>query len=565
MGKKSKRPISSTTTTNNKTNSKNGDEPGNKLKSPKSKERRMDEEVETKDNLRFEDPFEDEFEEVEEEEAEEENETGMEEEEDNDGNSSNKMQSWNPLTHEPLASDQRLEIDETAYKMHHSLTPEWPSLSFDFLQDSLGHNRTRFPHSLIAAVGSQADRKDRNRLTIVKMSDLGRSAGAKTEKEMEDDLLGEEFDKNAEEDIEEDSDEEEEEEENDDVYDLDPVLEHFNLNHTGGVNRVRAMPQNPEVVATWSDEGIVNLFDVGPILEMFEKSSSSTTLTADKDKPSSKKTRKIKKDPFFVYSGHSTEGYALDWSRTKMGQLATGDCAGHIHIWDPMHDLSTSTTTKSSNHSSIWNNSTFRVENVYAPTNGDNIDNPSIEDLQWSPTEGTVLAAAECGGYVRIYDTRCKGKPMLSKKVHENSADVNVMSWNPIVSNLLATGGDDGAFTVWDLRNFQSTPNQPLARFTCHRQPITSLEWHPTDESMIVVSDEDGTYVYDLSIEEDEDQAEYNQNRSEDDPYGDIPPQLLFVHCGSQSTKEVHWHPQVTSLIMTTALSGYSVFIPSNL
>ena len=77
---------------------------------------------------------------------------------------------------------------------------------------------------------------------------------------------------------------------------------------------------------------------------------------------------------------------------------------------------------------------------------------------------------------------------------------------------------------------------------------------------MIVVSDEDATYIYDLSIEEDEE--EEGQGVEGNDG---IPPQLLFVHCGSESTKEAHWHPQITSLVMTTALSGYSAFIPSNL
>ena len=61
---------------------------------------------------------------------------------------------------------------------------------------------------------------------------------------------------------------------------------------------------------------------------------------------------------------------------------------------------------------------------------------------------------------------------------------------------------------MFDLRNFQtadaSIPPKPLARFQSHRTPITSLEWHPTDESMIAVSDDNGTYVYDLSIEEDD-------------------------------------------------------------
>lgn len=78
---------------------------------------------------------------------------------------------------------------------------------------------------------------------------------------------------------------------------------------------------------------------------------------------------------------------------------------------------------------------------------------------------------------------------------------------------------------------------------------------------MIVVSDEDATYIYDLSIEEDEEEG----GKVDAEGYDGIPPQLLFVHCGSQSTKEAHWHPQISSLIMTTALSGYSAFIPSNL
>jgi ribosome assembly protein RRB1 len=84
---------------------------------------------------------------------------------------------------------------------------------------------------------------------------------------------------------------------------------------------------------------------------------------------------------------------------------------------------------------------------------------------------------------------------------------------------------------------------------------------------MIVVSDEDATYIYDLSIEEDEEEEDGNGNgkAASEVGEGEIPPQLLFVHCGSQNTKEVHWHPQITSLVMTTALSGYSSFIPSNL
>jgi ribosome assembly protein RRB1 len=144
---------------------------------------------------------------------------------------------------------------------------------------------------------------------------------------------------------------------------------------------------------------------------------------------------------------------------------------------------------------------------------------------------------------------------MLHHKIHANGADVNVLSWNKLVSNLLATGGDDGSLAVWDLRHFSKSSPDPLARFTVHKTPITSVEWHPTDESMLSVSDDHGAYVYDLSVEEDETNTKQL----------DVPPQLLFVHCGSEQFKEVHWHPQISSCLMATALSGYSVFIPSNL
>merc|ERR1711957_572407 len=111
---------------------------------------------------------------------------------------------------------------------------------------------------------------------------------------------------------------------------------------------------------------------------------------------------------------------------------------------------------------------------------------------------------------------------------------------------------------------------KPLARFTCHQTPVTSVEWHPTDESMLAMSDEVGVYIYDLSVEEDlPSSASNNKKQQHEDPtssslqqlVADIPPQLLFCHSGSTQFKECHWHPQITSCLMTTAYSGFSVFV----
>jgi ribosome assembly protein RRB1 len=140
----------------------------------------------------------------------------------------------------------------------------------------------------------------------------------------------------------------------------------------------------------------------------------------------------------------------MDWSGVTPGRLATADCDGNIHIWNASHPVTPNDIVAkygNKHQSSPWSTSSFTVEPMYS-AHGDNLDNPSVEDLQWSPTEATVLASAECGGYVRIYDIRCPGKAMISNKIHSGGADVNVISWNKLVSNLLATGGDDGEFFV---------------------------------------------------------------------------------------------------------------------
>merc|ERR1711957_856171 len=95
---------------------------------------------------------------------------------------------------------------------------------------------------------------------------------------------------------------------------------------------------------------------------------------------------------------------------------------------------------------------------------------------------------------------------------------------------------------------------KPLARFTCHQTPVTSVEWHPTDDSMLTMSDEGGVYIYDLSVEEDiaTQEKEQQEDMSKmEQLVADIPPQLLFCHSGSKQFKEAHWHPQISSCIMT--------------
>jgi ribosome assembly protein RRB1 len=108
-----------------------------------------------------------------------------------------------------------------------------------------------------------------------------------------------------------------------------------------------------------------------------------------------------------------------------------------------------------------------------------------------------------------------------------------------------------------------STPT-PVAAFTWHTAPITSIEWHPTEDSIFAASGADEQItLWDLSVELDDDESPLNAREiytAEGRRLKDVPPQLLFVHQGQNDVKEIHWHPQIPGAMLSTAADGFNIF-----
>ena len=97
----------------------------------------------------------------------------------------------------------------------------------------------------------------------------------------------------------------------------------------------------------------------------------------------------------------------------------------------------------------------------------------------------------------------------------------------------------------------------PVADFSWHSAPITSVEWHPSDPSVFAASGaDDQLTLWDLSVEVDEDEAPTDPSH----PDVKVPGQLLFVHQGQKDVKELHWHPQIPGMIISTASDSFNVF-----
>lgn len=334
--------------------------------------------------------------------------------------------------------------------------------------------------------------------------------------------------KERDEDEESNSSDEEEDEEEVETEEKKPKMDCALIKHNGCVNRIRATQfNNNTLAASWSELGRVNIFNLNAQLAAVE---DPTALKAyEKDGVNEAK-------PLFSFGGHQMEGFAMDWCQTEMGMLATGDCRRDIHIWKP-------------SEAGMWS-----VDQ--RPLVG---HEQSVEDLQWSPNERNVLASCSVDKSIRIWDVRVNPSSacmLACENAHES--DVNVISWNR-QEPLIASGGDDGVLHIWDLRQFQS--KTPIATFKHHTNYITTVEWHPTDSTVLASGGADNQVaIWDFSVEADDMDTADETKVKNDQEVSDLPPQLLFIHQGQQDVKELHWHPQLPGVILSTAHSGFNVF-----
>ena len=417
-----------------------------------------------------------------------------------------------------LQNGESLSPDLSTYEMLHTLTAEWPCLSFDIIRDSLGDNRKTYPATVYAVAGTQAESKraNDNQLLVMKLSGLSRMDRGIEDSDSEDD-------------------------EDDDEEAGEPILETKTIRLPSTTNRIRAYQVLPSdssktpttYTATMLENAQLQIHNVTPYLISLD--ASKTTIAPSQSRP------------IATLAMHKTEGYALAWSPLfPQGKLLSGDNAGKIYVTTCHSDTGRWTAD----------------ERPFTGHQG------SVEDIHWSPNERNVFASASSDGTVKIWDLRSKSRsPAVSVQV--STTDVNVLAWSKQTVHLLATGADDGQWAVWDLRQWKpispaSTtandgsvapptppPPKPVASFDFHKQQITSLEWHPTDDSIVAVAAGDNTItLWDLAVELDDEESQDTGGTK------DVPPQLLFIHV-MENAKECHWHPQIPGMVMATGGEGF--------
>eukprot|EP01138_Halocafeteria_seosinensis_P011679 gb/GECG01011935.1/.p1 GENE.gb/GECG01011935.1/~~gb/GECG01011935.1/.p1 ORF type:complete len:417 (+),score=55.10 gb/GECG01011935.1/:1-1251(+) len=120
----------------------------------------------------------------------------------------------------------------------------------------------------------------------------------------------------------------------------------------------------------------------------------------------------------------------------------------------------------------------------------------------WDPHHREVFATGQ-GSMIDFTDLRDKSgnksssSPISAGGKHHGTKvfgvenHVQQLSWNPNRPNTLAAAYDDGSVRIWDIRN----PNQPVKVLTGHSHWVTSVQYNPFHDQLVISSGNDGKAI----------------------------------------------------------------------
>ena len=399
-----------------------------------------------------------------------------------------------------------LEFENRAYDMLHRATTEYACLSCDFLTGQKSSHKiykeyknemipTNYPMNLFAVAGSQASLPTKNQIYVLRFANLCQTKY--------------------------DDDSERGDEPEEEIAEGNPVILQRTIPTKGSINRIRTMMGYP-IVALWNEAAQVKIYNVQNAMDQL--------MEVDITKLDSSKSKGVLNEDSALINQWklSNEGYGLEWSPLKVGQLVTGAVDGKINLFEAEDEL----CSKFTKANYFWS---FHQE--------------SVEDIQFSPTEMDVFATCSTDGTVRVCDMKQHSYKQAQITIKAHDCDVNVISWNPLTPNLIASGADDGSIKVWDLRY---PTEQPITNIRWHQEAITSIQWQPSDEwTLAAASADNRVSVWDFSVENNEQEVNEDYN---------VPEQVIFLHHGQEDIKEIRWHPIYKDVLMTTAHTGFNIF-----
>ncbi|KTW27849.1 uncharacterized protein T551_02816 [Pneumocystis jirovecii RU7] len=118
-----------------------------------------------------------------------------------------------------------------------------------------------------------------------------------------------------------------------------------------------------------------------------------------------------------------------------------------------------------------------------------------IKSLDFNTTQTKLLASAGENGEIWIWDMECPMKPYSSGQKSNQLGEIQSIAFNkdPKVPYILATAGNTGITSVWDLRAKKAVVNLQFPGVGGGKKGMSSVIWHSEFATKIVTASEDDT------------------------------------------------------------------------
>jgi histone-binding protein RBBP4 len=197
------------------------------------------------------------------------------------------------------------------------------------------------------------------------------------------------------------------------------------INHTGEVNRARYMPQQPNIIATKTITGDINVFD-------YHKHQSNP----ENDKVT----------PQLILKGHEKEGYGISWNPSRKGYLLSGADDNVINVWDiegqEMSGGALQPYIDFRGHESV------------------------VEDVGWHKIDENMFGSVSDDKKLRIWDLRKRDESACTVVAH--TEEILSLDFSPFEEKLVVTCSVDKTVKLWDLRNL----NETVHTFEGHKDEV---------------------------------------------------------------------------------------------
>lgn len=307
---------------------------------------------------------------------------------------------------------------------------------------------------------------------------------------------------------------------NDAHYQENKVTISQRIPHVGDVNRAKVMPQNPDMLATISNDGSVSIFD-----------RTKKSLNYDEDElireknmqqPGQEDTTDLAD---IKLKFHTAEGWGLDWNKFKQGELASGANDGCLAIWDIRDGftrpdrLSTSATAKKkfktctmspkahvaahdfgiNSVAYLWHHDSLlgtagedgRVKVFDTRTMQPVLETKrpnAINTLDFNKQNQFGLALGDDKGHLYVEDLRSLEEPVLTLDAHTSA--VSAVTWNYEFGNVVASSSSDGLVKIWRLG---SEDTRPVFVHGGHMLGVSDVSWNPNDPWMLASCADDNS------------------------------------------------------------------------